>query len=68
MSSLCTGPENNGDVSALKYKCVILLVDEFTAVCVLTVVCWMRHRRVVLQMTVGVVGYVGGEAAVPRPG
>lgn len=64
MSSLCTGPEENGHVSSLKCKCVILLVDE----CVLTVVCWMRHRRVVLQMTVGVVGYVGGEAAVPRPG
>lgn len=36
--------------------------------CVLTVVCWMWHRGVVLQMAVGVVGYVGGEAVVPRPG
>lgn len=34
----------------------------------LTVVCWMWHRGVVLQMTVGVVGYVGGEAVAPRPG
>lgn len=36
--------------------------------CVLTVVCWMWHRGVVLQVTIGVVGYVWGEAVVPRPG
>lgn len=36
--------------------------------CGLTVVCWMWHRGVVLQMAVGVVGYVGGEAVAPRPG
>lgn len=28
----------------------------------------MWHRGVVLQVAVGVVGYVRGEAVVPRPG
>lgn len=41
------------------------VVGRLQQQCVLTVVCWMWHGGVVLQMTVGVVGDVGGEAVVP---
>lgn len=57
-----------GQKATFSEACNSSFVGQLQQQCVLTVVCWMWHRGVVLQMTIGMVGYVWGEAVAPRPG